>query len=1238
MSYALTIAAGPNGAQGTGTNGPYLVLFDENIGDATVIGEITGFDSTPSNVTFHTNSSGVLQNMGGRYSIISQIDGGGVKHWYLVVTGGMGGAASANFNYEGTRNHTIWIDALDGSGGLIGEGNYTVTMRNLNEAPTTINFGAQATITAGQAPTDPNVIKATWAGDPDTPTNFRTNGYGFLLSNGNVVTTDGGFSIDANGQITTNANFATAEVAGIRSLQVVTYVINNGVPDTTVRTVVQKDITISAVQTTPPSFTATTTTVPAESTGTTYATPFNGNLSVSYGNDTDQLTVEVTFATANGAMQNGTDVGSGGSRLYTFTGTKSAVNTWLAGLQFNPTDSYTGTGQNTNFTVTVKPQGASAWSATSTAITVAADINDNAAITAGEVDQAVSVGSAINPFDGIALTDEENDDITLTVTFAAGGGTWGGLTSTGGVTVTNNSGTGSITFVGKAALVTAFLDNVTFTATAAGTKTFSYTVVDQHTAAGQHTTAVSGTPFTVTATNNPPTILAPTIVGSGSNGTGADAGKIVFNEDAGAVQIFDVDATDTDGTIASYAISGTYPAGAFSIDANGTVSVNTAALGNTTADRPFTLTITATDNGGATGTRTVDVVVKNNVVDNDAPVLGNVPAGPTTVTTITDLQTTKPFETVTITDDSASVTVLVWLDDPSEGALAGTGFAWDNALNAYKFVGSPTNAQAAIQSLVFTPQARPNAAVGAEQSTTFTISVSDGQLATVNSNIIVKATAANRAPVLVADAVTKTIAHDQNVTLVNPFSAVGITETNANDDVTLTITLDDDAKGVLSNLSGFTYDTNNHWYTFTGNAVAAQAAIQALRYNPRDRAGTTVSETTTFTITVKDEQNATVTSSNIKVESTPTVVPNNAPTGLSLSNASVLEYTLPGAEIGTFNATDANNDALTYSLLDNAGGRFAITGNKLVLAGPGVNFEEAASHQIKVQVSDGHGGVIDQVFTIGVGDQLTLNKRGTKKLDKMSGSTFDDILKGGPGNVKDVIKGLAGDDKLYGEGGNDSILGGDGIDSLYGGKGNDTLKGEAGKDLLKGEAGDDKMYGGLGNDVLYGGAGNDLLKGDADDDVLYGDAGDDKMYGGLGNDKLYGGAGNDFLKGDAGDDVLYGDAGNDKLYGGAGNDTFVFNKKTNKDTNFDQIFDFKSGQDKLFLDNAVFKKLGTTGTFDAPVKLDATMFTTNKAKDKNDYLVYKGGVLYYDANGSGKGGEVEIVKIKGLKAADIWII
>ncbi|MGO4572868.1 M10 family metallopeptidase C-terminal domain-containing protein, partial [Microvirga sp. 2TAF3] len=73
---------------------------------------------------------------------------------------------------------------------------------------------------------------------------------------------------------------------------------------------------------------------------------------------------------------------------------------------------------------------------------------------------------------------------------------------------------------------------------------------------------------------------------------------------------------------------------------------------------------------------------------------------------------------------------------------------------------------------------------------------------------------------------------------------------------------------------------------------------------------------------------------------------------------------------------------------------------------------------------------------------------------------------------------------------------------------------------------------------------------------------------------LKGTKGKDLLKGGSGSDKLYGGLGNDVLTGGAGKDIFVFDTKPNKKTNLDTITDFNVKDDTIWLDNAVFKKLG----------------------------------------------------------------
>ncbi len=127
----------------------------------------------------------------------------------------------------------------------------------------------------------------------------------------------------------------------------------------------------------------------------------------------------------------------------------------------------------------------------------------------------------------------------------------------------------------------------------------------------------------------------------------------------------------------------------------------------------------------------------------------------------------------------------------------------------------------------------------------------------------------------------------------------------------------------------------------------------------------------------------------------------------------------------------------------------------------------------------------------------------------------------------------------------------------------------------------------------------------------------DKLAGGAGNDKFYGGSGNDTLTGLDGADV------------------FVFNAKlgtakTDRKVNFDTITDFKPGVDKLWLDDAIFKKLGKDHTETAPAALNKKNFKIGKqAGDKNDYIVYdkKTGILSYDPDGSGVKAAIEIAKL-----------
>ncbi|MBM1174999.1 Ig-like domain-containing protein [Microvirga arabica] len=157
------------------------------------------------------------------------------------------------------------------------------------------------------------------------------------------------------------------------------------------------------------------------------------------------------------------------------------------------------------------------------------------------------------------------------------------------------------------------------------------------------------------------------------------------------------------------------------------------------------------------------------------------------------------------------------------------------------------------------------------------------------------------------------------------------------------------------------------------------------------------------------------------------------------------------------------------------------------------------------------------------------------------------------------------------------------------------------------------------------------------------DVGVESTAGSVANDVIKGGVGKDTLGGGLGDDKLFGGLGNDTLKGDGGKDIFVFATKTNKKTNVDKISDFVVKDDSIWLDNAVFTKIGK-GSEDKPGKLAKAMFWTGKeAHDASDRIIYdkKSGALYYDADGTGRSAQVKFATLKkglSLTEKDFFVI
>jgi VCBS repeat-containing protein len=205
---------------------------------------------------------------------------------------------------------------------------------------------------------------------------------------------------------------------------------------------------------------------------------------------------------------------------------------------------------------------------------------------------------------------------------------------------------------------------------------------------------------------------------------------------------------------------------------------------------------------------------------------------------------------------------------------------------------------------------------------------------------------------------------------------------------------------------------------------------------------------------------------------------NQAPTDLTLSNNTIQETSLNNTVVGTLSTTDPDNvSGFSYTLIDNAGGRFKVdvsTGVVSLARTDLIDFEfdSTPTHDIVVQVVDLGGATYSETFTINV-------------------TNFTNIT---TTNQADVIDGTSGIDVVNADNGEDRVYGGEGDDVLSGQNGADALYGQGGADTLNGDgAADIVLDGGDGNDILNGGGANDILIGGKGADTFNVSDGNDRM-------------------------------------------------------------------------------------------------------------------------------------------------
>jgi serralysin len=285
-------------------------------------------------------------------------------------------------------------------------------------------------------------------------------------------------------------------------------------------------------------------------------------------------------------------------------------------------------------------------------------------------------------------------------------------------------------------------------------------------------------------------------------------------------------------------------------------------------------------------------------------------------------------------------------------------------------------------------------------------------------------------------------------------------------------------------------------------------------------------------------------------------------------------------------------------LLDGRGGNDMLDG--------GLGSDTAAfslSQAVHVDLTGVAGSASSDLFeAVGQGNDQLIN------IENVRGSALADIIAGD--GQSNVIRGGGGKDLLDGRGGTQDYI--DFSDKTT--KVEITL-------LAPGSTGTAKVNGVVEDTfknfeaVIGGSAG----------DALTGNAGSNNIAGGKGNDTVVGASGNDTVFGGEGDDLVAGSLGNDQLTGNAGADLFRFNSTLSTSANLDTITDFVHASDEIQLDDAIFTAL-TSPWSSAQFKTAASGHVANTV---NQHILYdrSTGVLWYDPDGSGAGGQTAFAKL-----------
>ena len=547
------------------------------------------------------------------------------------------------------------------------------------------------------------------------------------------------------------------------------------------------------------------------------------------------------------------------------------------------------TKQSYSFTVRVRDADGNY---TTQAVSLAvSNLNDNPVTAVSDSNVAtntVAENAAVGTV--VGLTASANDaDIGAVVTYS--------LSNDAGGKFAINSTTGVVTVAGALDYETATSHDITVVASSSdGSASTSQT-------------------YTIAVTNvNDNTLTA-------VSDTDTAANSLAENAAIGAAVGITAHASDADtGAVVTYSLTDD-AGGKFSINATTGVVTLASALDFETA-QSHTITVQATSSDGSPSTSQTFTIAVTNV--NDNPVTA-------------------------ITDTNADTEVLA--EDAAIGSLAGiTAHASDADTGAVVTYSLSDNAGGKFAINSTTGVVTLASALDYETATSHTITVvatsSDGSTPTSQNYTITVTNVSDNGVVGPADTNVATNNVDENVSVGTVVSGLTIAASDADTGTTIAYSLTNDAGGK------FAIDATTGVVTVAGALDYETAASHTITVRALSSDGSVNSQD--FTINVNNLNDNAVTA----------VSDSNGATNTVAENAAV------GAVVGlTALASDADTGAVvTYSLSDNAGGKFAINSSTgVVTVASALDYETATSHNITVVASSSDGSAsTSQTFTIAV--------------------------------------------------------------------------------------------------------------------------------------------------------------------------------------------------------------------------------------------------------------------------------